>query len=581
MIKTKMIKIFSSKSFFFLVLLIVPLLVMFVRGMEPVYYNNDDFFLKQIVSGEYTGTPETHLIHVGYLTGLIISSLYKIIPSFPWYGLYLFGCAFMSIVLAFSTLSKYMNKVWQKLILLGVSLFLICGFLFPHLLQLQYTTITAIVCAAAMVCFYNGKEETDTKEFLKSQLPSVVLFCISFQLRDKACVMFLPLFCLLVVSRLLQNKAMKKAFFAYGCILASCLIVMLGIELLAYSSEEWNEFSRYNTNRENVVDYEGFPEYEEHKDMYEKLGISYASYMAANDLGGYMLLLDPNIDANFMEVLASESFKTQVELSQMIAGFLQMHIEPRFDWPINRMVFLMYGMCVLMAILTSKYKALLDVLAVFGGRMIIWVYLLYIGRPISRVTQGVYVVEMLLLISVFSYHKLWIGKKNKRKFLLNALLAFGLTGTILVSIKWGFTNVKGVVLQNDAKQKEFTVYEEVSEYFLSNKENLYLLDVWSFADYVDRVFVTTSEQRGNCVMLGGWSANSPWTDRIAKNHGFTSYEVAALEEENVYFVFRNSENTSYLYLENYYADKYPGTTLEIQDVIQTSEGVEFYVLKCR
>lgn len=94
------------------------------------------------------------------------------------------------------------------------------------------------------------------------------------------------------------------------------------------------------------------------------------------------------------------------------------------------------------------------------------------------------------------------------------------------------------------------------------------------------VFAKPSENATNTVVLGGWTANSPWTDEIAANNGFSAFEVIARENDNVFFVFKNTEKTQYTYLAEYYAQKYPGTTLEVCDKFTSTTGEEFIILRC-
>lgn len=577
MTKNKIIKIFSANYIYYLVLLIVPMLIMILGKMVPCYNGNDDFAINQLISGQYTGTPETHLVHIGYLMGVFISSLYKGVSSVPWYSIYIVSCAYLSCVLVFSKFIKYAEKIWQKIILCLISLFLMYGFLFAHIISFQFTTVTAMVCGASIVSFYCVDEKASVKEYLKCQIPSLLLFCVSFELRDDACAMFLPMLCFLGISRFIQNRKMFKQLVAYALVLLGLIAAMFITEKIAYQSAEWKEYLRFSTNRASMVDYEGYPDFEENKEVYEEYGVSKASYEAI--LKGYMLLLDENVDADFMETAASFSPKQNKSLKDMVKEFYLMHKEVRFDYPINQMVFLMYGMVIFMILLTAKYRALTDVLALLGGRMIIWTYLLYIGRPIFRVTQGIYIVELFVLVAIFCYHKLWIHKEKKRKRILGILIVCEMAGTILVSYRWGSNNLNQIMLQNEEINQNFTAYTELVEQLSEQPENLYLLDVSSVKLFYGDAFSTSLKQNGNCVWMGGWNSNSPYTDRIAKNYQIDDYEKATMERENVYFVFLNSEETPYTYLQNYYADKHPEIQLEVVDVLETSSE-EFLILKC-
>lgn len=563
---------------FFILLAVLPLLIMILKDMRPIFFNNDDVFLKQIASGEYTGTPETHLLHIGYLSGLLISTLYKIAPTFPWYGTFLFICMYGSILLALFPLFQYLQKTWQKLLLITMSILVMIGFLFSHMLQIQYTTVTAVVCSASLVHFYLAKEETAIKPYLKQLIPCLLLFAISFEIRDKACIMMLPIFFFIGIARFLQNRKMLKPLLAFAGMLVGIIIVLWGIEKLAYSSPDWKAFESYNTNRENIVDYSGYPSYEENKALYDSLGISYQSYVSASTR--YQILLDENINSIFMETVADACPERTISFTAIIKEFWDRHVTAYADRPLNLIVYVMYALIMVMALLTRKNKVLLDVLAIFIGRMTIWAYLLFMGRSVPRVTQGIYIAELLLLTAVFFYHQLWSDAKEKRKKLINATLALMIVCIGFVTLKWGLPYTERIHQDNRSKLAYAVTYQELREYFHDNSDCFYMLDTNSFSYFTEAVFAKTAVSDSNFVLLGSWPANSPWTDKLAQSNGFKSYEVAALENESVFFVFMNTEITGYEYLADYYEEKHPGTQLVLHDIFTASTGVEFQILKC-
>lgn len=577
--KKSVIKADKLNILCYVLLAVLPLLILLFQHMTPIFYNNDDVFLKQIASGEYTGTPETHLLHIGYLTGVLISTLYKIVPSFPWYGAFLFACLYGSILLALFPLFQYANTARQKLILTAMSILVMVGFLFSHMLQIQYTTVTAAVCSSSLVNFYLAKEETQTKKYIKQLLPCIILFVISFEIRDKACLMMLPLFFFIGIIRFLQHRKMLKPLLSFAGILVGCIILLWGIEKIAYASPDWKSFDSYNTNRERIVDYSGYPSYEENRELYDALNISYQSYICASTR--YQLLLDSNINATFMEKVANAVPERTVSITAITKEFLNRHLTSYADRPLNLMVYVMYVLIMVMAILTRKYKALSDLLAIFLGRMTIWIYLLFLGRSVPRVTQGIYIAELLLLAAIFFYHRLWADAKEKRKKMISLVLTFMIACIVFVTVKWGLPYTKRIQQYNDSQLAYAETYHELRNYFHENEDCFYMLDTNSFSYFTESVFAKTSVSDSNFVLLGSWLANSPWSDKLAQNNNFDSFESAALEKENVFFVFMNTEATGYEYLKDYYEEKHPGTQLIIHDTFTSSAGVEFFILKCQ
>ena len=581
---------FDYSIIFFLLL---PLLIFWLGNITVIFYNNDDFYLNQIVSGEFTGTPQAHLLHIGYLTGLLLKGLYTVLPALPWYGLLLFSYGYVSIMLSVYSVTKQIEKTALRIAASVFFAFISIPFLWVHIIELQYTTITAIVCAASLVHFYIAEEDPKPGIYLVKTLPSIILFLLAVEIRDKACFMFLPTFFLVGVIKWFKNRKLLKSILAYGGVLLCLCILAFGINKIAYSSEEWSSFRTYNTARENIVDYNGYPDYETHRKEYEDLGITPASYESATTR--YQLLLDENINTNFMVRMEELSHHFEPDIKQMVSTFLNRHISDYSDRPLNLIVYILYFFTLLLIICTKRWKSLLDVGALFAGRMIVWLYLLYIGRPMPRVTQGVYVMEFLLLLAILCSNKLLQTKAKKHiredsednhaqlkaapKLPHRIIILLFVAASLFTCIKWGIPNFM-VIREHSISRSNFSVaYDELQNYFYENGENLYLLDTNSFSYFTEDVFTKNEASCANTVLLGSWTANSPWTDAVARRFQITSYEEAAVNRDDVYFVFMNTESTGYEYLEHYFQSKYPDSHIEIQDTVLTSNGLEFYVLE--
>lgn len=581
---------FDYNIIFFLLL---PLLIFELGNITVIFYNNDDFYLNQIASGEFTGTPQAHLLHIGYITGLLLKGLYTVLPAIPWYGLLLFIYGYVSIMLSVYSVTKQIEKTAFRIATSLFFAFISIPFLWIHIIELQYTTITAVVCAASLVHFYIAKEEPKPSIFLVKTLPSIIMFLLAVEIRDKACFMFLPTFFLVGVIKWFKNHKLLKSILAYGGVLLCLCILAFGINKIAYSSEEWNSFRTYNTARENIVDYNGYPDYETHRKEYEELGITPASYESATTR--YQLLLDENINTNFMVQMEEMSHHFKPDIKQMVSTFLNRHISDYSDRPLNLIVYVLYFFTLLLIVCTKCWKSLLDVGALFAGRMIVWLYLLYIGRPMPRVTQGVYVMEFLMLLAILCSNNLLQarGKKTKnedskekpaelkpiQKHFHRIIILLFVAASIFSCIKWGIPNFI-TIREHSISRNNFSVaYDELQNYFYENGENLYLLDTNSFSYFTEDVFTQNEASRANTILLGSWTANSPWTDSVARRFQITSYEEAAVSRDDIYFVFMNTEGTGYEYLERYFQSKYPNSHIKIHDTLLTSNGLEFYVLK--
>ena len=60
---------------------------------------NDDVWMKDIISGVYTGTPSARNIQMLFPVSGLVSLFYRIPRSVDWYGLFLLACQFGSLFL--------------------------------------------------------------------------------------------------------------------------------------------------------------------------------------------------------------------------------------------------------------------------------------------------------------------------------------------------------------------------------------------------------------------------------------------------------------------------------------------------
>lgn len=563
-----------------LCLIVVPLLTICYLEVPVVYFNNDDFFLGELVSGITTGRPESHLVHIGYPLGFVLSRLYMLWPSISWYGMFLFGISYISIVYAFSVMLLRLKKIYEKIFFVIISCFILLSFFFYHLVELQFTTVTAIVCMASFISFLLVKETVKKKELIKKAIPGWIIWIISLSIRLDVCVMILPFFATGAILKFCGNKKKVKDICIYMVGIIVSLAVMYVINQVAYSSGDWEETRRFSASRSQVVDYMGYPLYEDNISLYEELGISEQSYISMATR--YQILLDENVNADMYVALKEASAKKQsTDVIELIRMFVKRQLQDLTDRPLNIIVYFMYVFAIFMIFLSRKYKVFYDILAIFCARMIIWVCLMYVGRIPPRVSQGVYIVELMAVLAVIVGNELWKGlkKENAKMPMVGGVLVS--VAILFICFKWGLPNSQRIYYYNQSQMIYGTCYQEMREYFTEHPDNVYLGDTLSFSYFNKDLFAKEYPSAGNLVIMGSWTANTQWTDYIAERYKIKSYEEAAIMQDNVYFVCMDSEDTPWQYLADYYAEKYPGSVMEVEEVVETTFGRNFFILKVR
>ena len=114
--------------------------VAFVSG-DYFFDLNDDVLMKDILSGAYTGVPESHNIQMLYPISLFISLLYRIGVNIDWYGIFLCACQYFCFgVLIYESVLR-VGGLGKKVAVAALEVLAILGFFLPHLLFVQYTVV--------------------------------------------------------------------------------------------------------------------------------------------------------------------------------------------------------------------------------------------------------------------------------------------------------------------------------------------------------------------------------------------------------------------------------------------------------
>lgn len=615
-------------------ILVVFLLFCFFRRLSPfVYQTNDDLFLRMVASGEISGTPESHLLHISYPTGLLLSGLYHLLPHFPWYGsLLCFTVAFSMIVILYSLLRSE-KKLFSRLF----TVFLFClfsyGFLFYFIAELQYTVVTGIIGSSALFLFMLSSPSDSFRETVKNHSGFLLLSVYALCIRDQAFYMFFPFIGMIGSGKylnagkssgihLFRLNAQRKNLLALAGIFIAISASLLAIEKLAYHQEDWHTFSDYTESRISVYDYEGYPDYDAYEETYRELGLSRSSYEAASHR--YCLILDPAINQHMMQVLENilkqerrESFLENFpeKVRNMAAFFWERHLSDA-DKPLNLLVYRCYFLFIICAVFSRKWSALRDILFTLFARMVIWSYLIFYGRLPTRVSQPIYLAELAVLFAIAFSYKLWLlrqtpgqsdrhpvsaqpsssvsntfsngvsPKKNTApgwnlisfgQKLCSAAWLLSLAIILYTCVRSGIPNAK-VVAETAAARLQFSeTFTVMKGYFKNHPDHFYYLDTNSFAYFTEDALEPKENTDSNYLFMGGWAAKSPWYEKKLKKEQIADPAAALFEDSSIYAVFMDTEETGYDYLEAFYAENYPGVRLEEVETIDTGD-ISFIIL---
>ncbi len=584
---------------------IIALLFSYFRSLSPfIFQTNDDPFLKMILSGEMTGTPCARSFYISYPAGLLISGLYKLFPQLPWYGLFFCSIFFLTMVIVLYSLLKLEKSLSVRLLTTVLFCLFSYGFLFLHIAELQFTTVTAVAGCGALFLFALSSPADSLRETLKNNVVFLLLSACSFSVRGNAFLMFFPMIGMIGLGKYLDagkdpavslfclNRRRKNLLALTGIFIAVIGSLFL-IEKAAYSPQDWHTFSAYTKASETIYDYEGYPDYDFHEETYRSLGITRSSYEAAAH--HYCIALEPGINRETMETLASVIEKEHRlslpelpgKIREMSAFFLDRHFSYT-DRPLNLLVYCCYILFFLCGLISGNKTVLRDILFLGFARMVIWTYLIFYGRLPSRVSQSVYLAELVILLATAFGGKIWSLHKvsardsvngTLRPRLCSAFWALTIFLLTVVCFRFGFPKAKAAAWEASSRLQFSQSFVDIKDYFRAHPDNFYYLDMNSFGSFTEDALQGGAAEYDNFIYLGSWIPHSPWYDAKFERSGISDPASALFESPDVYVVFMNTEGISFDYLEDFYRENYPDVSLKVADTVDVSNELQFLILK--
>lgn len=574
-----------------------------------IYYDlNDDALMAQILSGGYTGAPESRNIQSYYPLTLVLSALYRVAGSVDWYGLFLLICQFGSLALILERIpflwkktdapaadrsSKEPDKSRIRTLTTAGAFLLVflawTGLLLYHLVFLQYSMTVGMIGAAVIVRFLSMPERESLREWFPELLPQVLLITLGYLLRSEMMLFISPFVALSFLIRL--GKVREKRA---GLMLLTLIMVLSGLALgelgnrIGYHSADWKEFYRFFDARTQLYDFEKIPDYEGNEEFYESIGLGREQ---AELIRNYNFGLDERIDADTLEKVAEyahEKASAEKSTGERLRGALWDYralVTGRADGasaePYRAVSMALYGLAVLLVLAglwprkqemghpdagrkrtLCQLRKLLVIAALAAFRSILFLYLYYHQRPVVRLTHSIYLEEAVILLWMIAGEIRGRRKKGIVVFcLLAALLGFA-----------SFCQVRDVRLE-EAKREEINAsWEDFLSYCREHPENIYLTDVYSTVNYSDPVF--SPAEPVNYDLMGGWADKSPLERKklerlgVLSENNTPSLAGILMENENVYVTAETGASMEWLTA--YYASM--GETVRIQEVDRIGEN---------
>ena len=509
-------------------MLLSALLFLVIYKLIPIVYStNDDRMIAEIVSGQFTGKPESYGIQMTYGFTWFLSKLYEAAGSFNWYGIVLIGVQMFSLGTVFYRLQSFSDQWLRKLQVLLLAICLYVALWLKVYVQLTYTTTAAFVGMAAV--FWYAASKTQWKNIWMAVILANLAFCI----RPNIFYMFVPATGLVYLWKLIGKKDVKKLTIGAPFIILAVTAVLFVINAAAYREEGWKEFRDFFDVRTSVYDYYDLLPYQEYPELYEPYGISEEEFNMMR-VYNYTVLgdLPKEFFPQYLEAckqMEQQQGITFVSKSVEAVKIFGKDVLTNGYGDANSFLFVCAALLLVILIALKKYA-----LAIYLGMQSavicgVWLYFTYWGRAIERIQVTMSLIFLAVLLQVLCELELWQGEKDKRKAMISGLsvLVFGLIA---------FTNGQRLRYDNIAKTHWYNDVETIKEYCAQDPDRLYYMDIATMTELYGKCTIKLTEPDYiNYISMGDWSAYCPHYEEKLKNHGVENI-AESITEENTYVI---------------------------------------------
>ena len=567
----------NTIMFFVSLVLVAVSAFVLLKKFDFVFSTNDDTMLRSIASGNYTGTPDAHLVYIMYPLGLLLKGLYTLFPSVEWYDGFMcfvhFGCIFLITYRPARVFERFANKLVSSLIAFALIMTIDVSFIVMH----QYTVLAAVCAAAGLMwtATYNFKTHNRMSGAL-----IILLFLLSLWLRKQVFFLSLPLLLGAVLFRVFeQNETSNERFYRLkdaltpAIIFAVLVVASFALEAIAYSSPTWKAFKAYNEARTEVYDYNNLPEYDYNEEVYHKLGLDEKDHTLLRE---YDVALVDNIDTDTFIALSDRAKAEKKEWQQyysvprkVIRDTASAIMEKHSTLAGIAVTVVFVSVFFFMFYKDEKLAGLI-ICATLVYEVCFTGYFMYRERLPERVTYGFYLMELSLILSIF----LMVIVKDRY---LNVPPAWQALAAIFVGVLIflaGYHSLRGTLVDDEILADKATEWMEVNAYFKSNPDNVYVLNTQSYAAMPAFMFNDKASEAFNLIKPGNWTLNSTLEEKHEARLISRPLKEALLKDDNVYFVAKTTDG-----LEEWLADIFGQATFKDEFITGNGNSYSVYSLK--
>jgi len=261
------------------------ILILLLNSFFIATEKTDDFIMKCILEGVFSGKSDGHLLYFNYFYGAFLSAIQSILPGVAWITVSQYILIFISFCIVTYYVITNNNMKTGLLILLPVLLF----FGFEAYIKITFSKTAAIGIAAGIFWMYERFKRERFK--IWQLLPGLILSFWGTMYRNKTLYMTVAVMAGIILYEVVVARKsgikilIKKAVIMcipIGLLLVGTYAAKIVGSAMFVRDAGWANYKEYNTYKVELQDY-GWPDYLTYRDQYEALGISENDYEMWNN----------------------------------------------------------------------------------------------------------------------------------------------------------------------------------------------------------------------------------------------------------------------------------------------------------
>lgn len=465
--------------------------------LYPVCLAQDDNIFQSIISGSYLGYGNAHILYMKYAFAWILTKLYQIIPVIEWYGVVFVGIYIVCLFLMLYKIIEIQKQTWMQLIGVTAFLALFTELFMEAIIEINFSYVAAF---AGMTAVFLLTVNEDKK--LKENIVIVsVMLLLAYLIRYEVGYIAIGFIGIELIYRMTWRKNDRKDILKWGMVLFLLILGINLVELNAYRSGE----KEADNNRSYLYDYEGYPEYDENQDVFEKYDVSETQYKLMTK--GYNGIVEEDIKRGLYGELVSNMVEKGNTLT--IADGLKKIIlaacnfygyrNKEKSYVINILIICGSIGSVLYYEGHGQRKKSCKIVCQYILYILMWVYLFYKGRINSHATIP---LQGIMMICVCAELLRLFGENDKKLSDYKVFSTLVITGSCYLFFCNYFWNYRSGLSIRDNLLDQIAVTESFTEYAKNNSSNIYITDMNNH--YCDnRITLFKSENPSNIVVGRG------------------------------------------------------------------------------